>query len=996
MSHDGEGMGMKRIRSAVALAAGLSALAVNGDGVALDDPDGILQGPSNGGIAAIAAPRMSLVPLGSECLHDETTHLDYGLEILPAMASAGVSDATCHGFEAQSNGLLRLALDGQDWARGEARLGTPPLKWGELCASASIHRCSGGVQPLCYACGRRHASDGVHACSHEAECAAKSGYTNACTCAPLFVRVNWDDDDWDLGEDRADPAAAAVDDEVVRYRAAGLARECCCGLIPPARPVTGVEATDGLRIRAGGGTDAGSFGIEALAASSGIGTESVSYEVRDDTNGVLRTITRAVTAANLEIRPDFDDDGDVDAGDRFGWWSEDAWQVRVREEPYLVGLASECPTCADVSLAGACVSGAGLTVRGQGAGATVLPLGETVRSPPFAAKNETRMLEVDTSGGPGVLDLTYAMDVGDTRLSSSRRIRAVDTSVPERWTTPERVAGLVYDYTDVSGDVWWHVYDAETYEPACWGSGNAFSPGDLPPGDYVLEVYFADIVDGGWPGYVSSGDLHVVDVRLDRLYETSNPVNRIFNPTRKDDTSGNFAGEKEHAGTPDEERYAAPRNYLYVVGAPDTGNLNVTAEFTGTGVESCTNYYCAFYGERNDKIPNSETNVDFTAESVAFALPVPDVITNVLYQLRGGLDLNGNGSLDDDEASAFVVYTNSERRLKKAYVKGISNEKYEADRQAKSGEVFFLNDNPASTILPHARTMLTLFYDNGSSSHLNSNLMPSATVSSNLIFDAFSTDCSCFAEWLTHNCGLTFDNEGIANVWKYVWTEDSEMSDFISKRFPFALSLEPSEQSLLVDNSMPTVTCDKLKQYYDNNVKSIAETMLENADDGAKVILPSEISWYECDDIFTSMSSNWVPGITLSIGDSAGYAGGYGIPITDAIGGTDRWDEFDAGGTIGRGRVINPRYRFSVKKKVWLMGLFTSYEVSKVEFACTLADLYDFNYEDGGRATEAASLQIGYGNGSVPNRSNRGKIFINEIRVKAEYEDPFRHYRRVL
>ena len=60
-----------------------------------------------------------------------------------------------------------------------------------------------------------------------------------------------------------------------------------------------------------------------------------------------------------------------------------------------------------------------------------------------------------------------------------------------------------------------------------------------------------------------------------------------------------------------------------------------------------------------------------------------------------------------------------------------------------------------------------------------------------------------------------------------------------------------------------------------------------------------------------------------------------------------------------------------------------------VQFACTLTDLYDFNYEDGGRAAEAATLQIGYGCGAKAGYRDHGKIYMHEMQINANYEDPF-------
>ena len=105
------------------------------------------------------------------------------------------------------------------------------------------------------------------------------------------------------------------------------------------------------------------------------------------------------------------------------------------------------------------------------------------------------------------------------------------------------------------------------------------------------------------------------------------------------------------------------------------------------------------------------------------------------------------------------------------------------------------------------------------------------------------------------------------------------------------------------------------------------------------------------------------------------------------------FDDFDAFGTIGRGRVINPRYQFRVKKTRGFMGLGdVTYEVVAVKFACTITDLYDFNYEDGNIPARAATMQIGYGAGACDERTKHGRIFAHSIEVQIDYLDPFEYH----
>lgn len=55
------------------------------------------------------------------------------------------------------------------------------------------------------------------------------------------------------------------------------------------------------------------------------------------------------------------------------------------------------------------------------------------------------------------------------------------------------------------------------------------------------------------------------------------------------------------------------------------------------------------------------------------------------------------------------------------------------------------------------------------------------------------------------------------------------------------------------------------------------------------------------------------------------------------------------------GRMFNSRYRFTVKRVSHPLGDDT-YDVTSVQFRCSVEDLYDFNYEDGGRAVHAAAV----------------------------------------
>ena len=186
-----------------------------------------------------------------------------------------------------------------------------------------------------------------------------------------------------------------------------------------------------------------------------------------------------------------------------------------------------------------------------------------------------------------------------------------------------------------------------------------------------------------------------------------------------------------------------------------------------------------------------------------------------------------------------------------------------------------------------------------------------------------------------------------------------------------------------------TDTGRRLLQFYNNHVRDEAERLLLNSDDGAEITLPLNNGWYDTNEliragVFTSLSPSWVPGLTLNIGSSSNY-GGYDALLVQVATSNPAFDDFDAFGTIGRGRVLNPRYRFTIRKVVPWIGK-TRFEVVNVQFGCAVEDLYDFNYEDGELPANAAALQIGY---REQGQRAKGKIYVHHIDILSSYDSPF-------
>lgn len=192
-----------------------------------------------------------------------------------------------------------------------------------------------------------------------------------------------------------------------------------------------------------------------------------------------------------------------------------------------------------------------------------------------------------------------------------------------------------------------------------------------------------------------------------------------------------------------------------------------------------------------------------------------------------------------------------------------------------------------------------------------------------------------------------------------------------------------------------------MKAFYDAQVAGLAQTLLQDQPVDSTVTLPlDEFYRFPRTDsalfVSESAASPWVPKTTLTIGDAG--AGGYaGVDLAGLdkifeqylLGVQGAFDDFDAQGAIGRGRVMDPRYRFTVKKVATGAWPFNgvAYEVVSVEFRCKVEDLYDFNYESPGAAAAAAGMQIGHGNGN--NGRTKGKIYRNSIEIWHTYAEPF-------
>ena len=503
------------------------------------------------------------------------------------------------------------------------------------------------------------------------------------------------------------------------------------------------------------------------------------------------------------------------------------------------------------------------------------------------------------------------------------------------------------------------------------------------------------------PQYTNTlGGEYAIDacsLRLALMWETPNKANQIFNPTPKDDKSDEGYQEWDEDN---KAMYGIHREKLYLV-SNEQNEYSVSLDLDIWPVSKRGQFIAAAYKD-GEKISGSDTavssqngvSVDMTFADPSIAAAETD------FPIKVALDVNNNGHIDGGEPLfGLEVYKHPvDHQSRCATVFGINNAKY-LWHQRKIA--FYLNlqlsDAPPAEpdepdgIAMHARSLLYLFMT-GDENDINSDMRPTSTDEAQIdSLPQTSANSNCFSEWLTHNSGAPFNDQGFSMIPLRIWDENTPLSEFLAFRSPFAL-----ETARILPGSYLEIQTDTgklLEQFYDNQVRGEVEALLQDEPIGATMTMPPDGGFYHfpnqyCN-LFRSDSPAWVPSNTVLVGTANAYGGLWGAFLLQYLGGTDSFDEIDAAGTIGRGRLIDPKYQFTVQKVQHGMLMFgeIAYEVIAVKFICTIEDLYDFNYEDSELASHAAAHQIGFGNGN--NGRSHGMIYRHRIHIQQEYAHPF-------
>ena len=414
----------------------------------------------------------------------------------------------------------------------------------------------------------------------------------------------------------------------------------------------------------------------------------------------------------------------------------------------------------------------------------------------------------------------------------------------------------------------------------------------------------------------------LLPVEFKKMWETKNKANQVFNPARKDDPKASITEPPDAAGSV----HGVDTNHLYVVVDPTDNKLGVTVDVV-VGGDPTKWVAAAFNG--GSKVSGSDT-VFPASGPVEMHIPHGDELA-----VRVGYDANGNSQLDTAEeiklsmAAKFDKSANGEPT-----VKGISSAKYSAMSAAASGVIAL------GYTIPHSAEFLRLFRD-GTTTGMPADKRPTPPPG-NFTMDAFKGELS---EWLTHNSGAEFSDDGIADIPFYHWDATTSAGELAG----LSHTVKTAVQSHFDTAIMPQVTA---------HFASLPPGAQADFPQGGLATITHA----------HQSTPPWVPKTTVLFDNPYLYDKGLD----------------DVFGVIGRGRVPQHQAKYTVKKVEYdeyvgddptggpIFRKTIGYDVT-ARTVGSVTDIYDFNYNAGTINIIGATLQLGYGKGTYGRTA--GKIY---------------------
>jgi hypothetical protein len=409
-----------------------------------------------------------------------------------------------------------------------------------------------------------------------------------------------------------------------------------------------------------------------------------------------------------------------------------------------------------------------------------------------------------------------------------------------------------------------------------------------------------------------NGDWFLLNVTFNKMWETKNKANQIFNPTKKDDPIETPSPAPDAAGSV----HGVDSNHLFVVVDPSDDKLGVTIDVT-VGGDPAKWIAAAFNGA--SKVSGSDT-VFPPSGPVDMHIPHGDQLA-----IRVGFDANSNSLLDSSEEIKFAMPAKFDKSVSgEPTVKGISSTKYSAMSTAASAVIAL------GYAIPHSAEFLRLFRD-GATTGMPPNKRPTSTTG--FTIDAFNGELS---EWITHNSGAAFSDGGIAGIPFRHWDATTTAAEMAGQSY----TVQTAVRSHFDTTIMPLVTAH------------FASLPPGDQADFPQGGLATITHTHES-------TPAWVPRTTVR----------FDSPYLPNFGGDDAF------GVIGRGRVPLHQAKYTVKKVEYdqyvgddgnggpIFRKAIGYNVI-ARTVGSVGDLYDFNINAGFVSEIGATLQLGYGKGT--------------------------------
>jgi hypothetical protein len=424
----------------------------------------------------------------------------------------------------------------------------------------------------------------------------------------------------------------------------------------------------------------------------------------------------------------------------------------------------------------------------------------------------------------------------------------------------------------------------------------------------------------------------LLPMEFKKMWETKNKANQIFNATKKDDPIMMPSPAPDAAGSV----HGVDTNHLYVVVDPTDNKLGVTVDVAVGG--DPTKWIAAAFNS-GSKVSGSDT-VFPASGPVEMRIPHGDDLA-----IRVGYDANGNSLLDTPEEVKLSMPSKFDKSANgEPIVKGISSAKYSAMSAAASSVIAL------GYTIPHSAEFLRLFRD-GTTTGMPADKRPTSTTS--FTMDVFKGELS---EWITHNSGAAFSDDGIADIPFQHWDATTSAGEMAGQCHTVVAA---------VQNHFDTTILPQVVAHF-ANLPSGAQADFPQG--GLATITHAHES-----------TPSWVPRTTVL----------FDSPVLPNLGGDDAF------GVIGRGRVYQHQAKYTVLKEEYdeyvgddptggpIFRRVVDFKVT-ARTVGSVGDLYDFNYNAGGVNEIGATLQLGYGKGTYGRTS--GKIYRWDINWDETFE----------